>query len=222
MSEDIAADVSYALQQVVKSGSGTAALGLGRPAAGKTGTSTNTAGDVVSAWFTGYTPQMATSVVYLRGNGVGKLDGWLPSYFGGDYPAETWTAVMQRDMEGVEEEEFPDPVYVDGDAPDRRPRAGPADADQEADADQAEPYVRAAEPGAADREPPTEDPTTEPTPTPEPTPTESRAASWCPARPRRRRRRRPRPRPRPRRQPVDGAEADGRLPLGPGGHCSWS
>ena len=43
MSEDIAADVSYALQQVVESGSGTAALALDRPAAGKTGTSTNTA-----------------------------------------------------------------------------------------------------------------------------------------------------------------------------------
>jgi membrane peptidoglycan carboxypeptidase len=116
--EDIAADVSYALQQVVQSGSGTAALGLGRPAAGKTGTSTNDVGDVVSAWFTGYTPQLATSVVYLRGKGVGKLDGWLPSFFGGAYPADTWTAVMTRAMEGLDVEEFPPPAYVDGEAPD--------------------------------------------------------------------------------------------------------
>ena len=43
-------------------------------------------------------------MVYVRGKGVGKLDGWLPSFFGGDYPAQTWTAVMQRDMEGVEVE----------------------------------------------------------------------------------------------------------------------
>ncbi|WP_372735058.1 transglycosylase domain-containing protein [Nocardioides sp.] len=117
MSEDIASDVSYALQQVVKSGSGTAALALGRPAAGKTGTSTNGLGDVVSAWFTGYTPQLATSVVYVRGKGVGKLDGWLPSFFGGAYPARTWTAVMERDMEGLESESFPPPAYVTGDAP---------------------------------------------------------------------------------------------------------
>jgi membrane peptidoglycan carboxypeptidase len=114
---DIAADVSYAMQQVVQSGTGTAALGLGRPAAGKTGTATNDPGDVISAWFSGFTPQLSTSVVYVRGKGNGKLDGWLPSYFGGDFPAETWTEVMKRDMEGVEEEAFPLPAYVDGEAP---------------------------------------------------------------------------------------------------------
>jgi membrane peptidoglycan carboxypeptidase len=115
--EDIAADVSYALQQVVKSGTGTAALGLGRPAAGKTGTATNALDQVDSAWFTGYTPQMATSVMYVRGKGNEQLDGWLPSYFGGDYPADTWTAVMQKEMEGVDEEQFPPPANVDGEAP---------------------------------------------------------------------------------------------------------
>ena len=79
-----------------RTGSGTAALALDRPAAGKTGTATNDDGDVSSAWFTGYTPQLATSVMYVRGKGNEQLDGWLPSYFGGAYPAETWTAVMQR------------------------------------------------------------------------------------------------------------------------------
>ncbi|MEP9381866.1 transglycosylase domain-containing protein [Nocardioides sp. KR10-350] len=118
ISEDISDDVSYAMQQVVQSGTGRAALALGRPAAGKTGTATNDKGDVVSAWFVGYTPQLATAVMYTRGNGRGKLDGWLPSYFGADYPADTWTAVMQRDMDGVPVEEFPPPANVDGDAPD--------------------------------------------------------------------------------------------------------
>ncbi len=121
---DIAADVSYALQQVVRSGSGTRAGALGRPAAGKTGTSTNDDGDVVSSWFTGYTPQLATSVVYVRGKGTGQLDeGWLPSfqgasgYFGGGYPAATWSAVMSRALEGTEVESFPPPAWVDGEAP---------------------------------------------------------------------------------------------------------
>ena len=94
------------------------ALALGRPAAGKTGTATNADDQVSSSWFVGYTPQLATAVMYVRGNGNDQLDGWLPSYFGGDYPAETWTAVMKRDMEGVDVEEFPPPANVDGEAPD--------------------------------------------------------------------------------------------------------
>lgn len=115
---DIAADTSYAMQQVVQNGTGRAALALGRPAAGKTGTATNDKDAVSSAWFTGYTPQLATSVMYVRGDGDDQLDGWLPSYFGADYPAETWTAIMQRDMEGLPVEDFPPPAYVDGEAPD--------------------------------------------------------------------------------------------------------
>ena len=121
---DIAADVSYAMQQVVESGSGFEAAALDRPVAGKTGTATVSNGDVSSSWFTGFTPQMATSVMYVRGKGTGKLDGWLPAssdgrdgYFGGNYPAKTWTAIMTRDMEGVEEEDFPPPANVDGEAP---------------------------------------------------------------------------------------------------------
>ncbi len=108
--EDIAADVSYALEQVVQSGSGTAALSLGRPAAGKTGTATNGDGEVSSAWFAGYTPQMATAVMYVRGKGNEQLEGWLPSYFGGSYPAETRTAIMTSIMEGLEIAEFPEPA----------------------------------------------------------------------------------------------------------------
>jgi membrane peptidoglycan carboxypeptidase len=116
--EEITSDVSYAMQQVVQSGSGTAALSLGRPAAGKTGTSTNDQDDVVSSWFTGFTPQLATSVMYVRGKGNGKLDGWLPSYFGGTYPAETWTEVMKAALDGTDVEDFPEPAFVDGEAPD--------------------------------------------------------------------------------------------------------
>ncbi len=114
---DIAADVSYAMQQVVQNGTGRAALALGRPAGGKTGTATNAKDQVSSAWFVGYTPQLATAVMYVRGDGDDQLDGWLPSYFGADYPARTWTAVMTMDMEGLPIKQFPEPVYVDGEAP---------------------------------------------------------------------------------------------------------
>jgi membrane peptidoglycan carboxypeptidase len=115
--EDIAADTSYALQQVVLHGTGANAQALGRPAAGKTGTATNDDGEVSSSWFVGYTPQLATAVMYVRGDGDDQLDGWLPSYFGAEYPTRTWAAVMTKDMEGVDEVAFPEPSNVDGDAP---------------------------------------------------------------------------------------------------------
>ena len=117
LSQDIASDVSYAMQQVVSSGTGTAALSLGRPAAGKTGTATNDKDQVSSAWFVGFTPQLSTAVTYVRGDGNDQLDGYLPSYFGGSYPARTWTAIMEQALEGTETEDFPEPAYVDGDAP---------------------------------------------------------------------------------------------------------
>ncbi|WP_340537691.1 transglycosylase domain-containing protein [Nocardioides sp. GXZ039] len=126
ISADIASDVSYALQQVAESGSGTRAnLDDGRPIAGKTGTATKTGGAVSSSWFAGYTPQLSTAVMYVRGEGNGQLDGWLPAsaedgaqgYFGGNYPAKTWKAIMTRDMAGVEIEQFPEPAFVDGEPP---------------------------------------------------------------------------------------------------------
>jgi len=117
ITEDEAADTSYALQQVVSEGTGRSTLSLGRPAAGKTGTATNDKGQVSSAWFVGYTPQISTAVMYVRGDGDDQLDGWLPSYFGASYPAATWTAIMQRVMEEKPVEEFPEPANLDGDAP---------------------------------------------------------------------------------------------------------
>jgi membrane peptidoglycan carboxypeptidase len=110
-------DTSYAMQQVVKSGTGQAALALQRPAAGKTGTATNDKDEVSSAWFVGFTPQLSTAVMYVRGDGDNALDDWMPSYFGADYPADTWLAVMKRDMEGLPVEQFPPAANLDGDAP---------------------------------------------------------------------------------------------------------
>ncbi|HJQ05805.1 MAG TPA: transglycosylase domain-containing protein [Nocardioides sp.] len=117
VSADIDADVTYAMQQVVQHGTGTAALALGRPAAGKTGTATNGLNQVSSAWFAGFTPQMSTAVMYVRGKGNEQLDGWLPSYFGAVYPAQTWTAIMKLEMDGLPVEQFPPPAFVDGTAP---------------------------------------------------------------------------------------------------------
>ena len=68
-------DVSYALQQVVKKRHRhrTPWRSAG-PAAGKTGTATNDDGNVSSSWFVGYTPQLATAVMYVRGDGNDNLN----------------------------------------------------------------------------------------------------------------------------------------------------
>ncbi len=118
LDEDIDRDVSYAMQQVVQVGTGRNASALGRPAAGKTGTATNSKGEVSSSWFVGYTPQVATAVMYVRGQGNEGLDGgYLPSYYGGTYPAQTWAAIMRGILEGMPVESFPEPAWVDGEAP---------------------------------------------------------------------------------------------------------
>jgi membrane peptidoglycan carboxypeptidase len=117
ISQDISNDVSYALQQVVSGGTGQNAQALGRPAAGKTGTATNANGDVSSSWFVGYTPQVATAVMYVRGKGNEALNGFLPSYFGANYPTYTWRAVMSEILNGTSTESFPPPANLDGTAP---------------------------------------------------------------------------------------------------------
>jgi membrane peptidoglycan carboxypeptidase len=119
VSEDIAADTSYAMQQVVKGGTGARAQALGRPAAGKTGTATNDDKRVITSWFVGFTPQVATAVMYVRGNGRKPIDeGYLPlGYFGATYPTMTWTAVMKGIMDGLDVVDFPPAANLDGKAP---------------------------------------------------------------------------------------------------------
>jgi membrane peptidoglycan carboxypeptidase len=91
--ERIAPELDYALQHVISEGTGTNA-GLRCAAAGKTGTATGPHGEVSSSWFVGYTPRIATAVTYSRGDGNDDLEGYMPSFYGGDYPAKTWQAYM--------------------------------------------------------------------------------------------------------------------------------
>jgi membrane peptidoglycan carboxypeptidase len=112
--KDVMADVSYALQQVVQSGTGTEAQNLDRPAAGKTGTAALRPDTTTSAWFVGYTPQLSAAVSFYKGTGRADLDGvgGLPTFFGGEYPARIWTSFMTGAMQGMQVEDFPEPEYV--------------------------------------------------------------------------------------------------------------
>jgi membrane peptidoglycan carboxypeptidase len=73
-------------------GTGTAA-NLGRPAAGKTGTTE----DYRNAWFVGYTPQLATSVWVGYRNANQPLIGveGVPKMAGGTIPAQIWASYMK-------------------------------------------------------------------------------------------------------------------------------
>ena len=110
--KEVMADLTYALKSVVNGGTGSAALGLGRPAAGKTGTSQSNA----SAWFSAYTPQLAASVALFRDSASESLNGigGLTSVTGGTFPAKIWTYFMKRALKDEPIMSFPAPSNIGG------------------------------------------------------------------------------------------------------------
>ncbi len=125
---EIANLVNYALQNVVQKGTGEGAKDLDRAVAGKTGTAggvavedrkENAACDgckngsaTLTSWWTGYTPQESTSVLYRAGaTGESDLDPYSddPAFFGGNWPLKTWLAFMKTALDGVPQAEFTDP-----------------------------------------------------------------------------------------------------------------
>jgi len=78
--------VTDMLKSVVERGTGTGAQ-IGRPAAGKTGTTD----DGKDIWFVGYTPELVTAV--WIGYDQPKA---MPYAFGGTYPAKIWREIMSN------------------------------------------------------------------------------------------------------------------------------
>jgi membrane peptidoglycan carboxypeptidase len=101
----IAAQVTAMLQGVVTGGTGVAAALPGRPVAGKTGT----AQEYRSAFFNGYTPQMATSVwvgFTPKPVPMSYQNGGRPVY-GGTFPAMVFHDYMTAALDGAPVEGFP-------------------------------------------------------------------------------------------------------------------
>ena len=92
-----AASLNDTLQGVVSRGTGTGAQ-IGRPAAGKTGT-TSSEQDI---WFVGYVPQLATAV--WVGNDDHRPLGYGAT--GGHFVAPIWRDYMQQALQGVPVENF--------------------------------------------------------------------------------------------------------------------
>lgn len=139
------------MQSVVTSGTGGRARALGRPVAGKTGT-TN---DMKDAWFVGYVPQLVAGVWvgYDQERSLGA------SGSGGQAAAPIWTEFMQRALSGVPVKRFPAPANVTFALIDPRSghlaREGAPGAVQEC-------FISGSEPTSYAPEPPPAQPATEP------------------------------------------------------------
>jgi penicillin-binding protein 1A len=104
----ISPEVSYIItnlmESVVSSGTGGRARALGRPVAGKTGT-TN---DMKDAWFVGYVPQLVAGVWvgYDQERSLGAGGS------GGQAAAPIWTEFMQRAVAGLPVKDFKAPSNI--------------------------------------------------------------------------------------------------------------
>ena len=104
---DVAQAAQEALQSVVTSGTGTEAKKLGREVIAKTGTK-DVDDMTTAAWYVGATKQIATSVMYVAGDGNSNLDPYAASgtFESDSYPAYTWEQYMEKAVEGTPVETF--------------------------------------------------------------------------------------------------------------------
>jgi len=106
LSSGVAGTVTYMLRKVIQEGTGRSA-DIGRPAAGKTGT-TERHGD---AWFAGYTPNLVTVVWMGFNDGKTKMQNVRGiAVTGGSFPAAIWRQYMEAALEGMPALDFPTPT----------------------------------------------------------------------------------------------------------------
>jgi len=111
LTRDQAAAITQTLRGVVERGTASRYRDLdaeiGRPSAGKTGTSE----EFVDAWFVGYVPQLTTSVwVGYPEERVSMVNiNGLEEINGENYPLDIWSAYMQGAVEGLPVEQLDTP-----------------------------------------------------------------------------------------------------------------
>ncbi|MET9900033.1 transglycosylase domain-containing protein [Streptomyces sp. NPDC006446] len=114
----VADNVTDVLKTVVEKGTGTNAQLKGREVAGKTGTTDGNK----SAWFVGYTPQLATSIGMYRldDDETKKNREFLQMYgtggektiHGASFPSQIWRDYMEVALKGEPAEDFPKPEDI--------------------------------------------------------------------------------------------------------------
>ncbi|MBV8150921.1 MAG: hypothetical protein JO101_05455, partial [Candidatus Eremiobacteraeota bacterium] len=100
-SEVVSAGTAFVITQmltsVIKEGTGYPNAEIGRPAAGKTGTTS----DFRDAWFDGFTPDLV-AVVWLGNDNYARMN----ESYGGNIPARTWARFMKAALKGVRPHDF--------------------------------------------------------------------------------------------------------------------
>ena len=118
----VADNVTDALRGVVDHGTAAGHVNIGRPVAGKTGT-TESFGD---AWFVGYTPSLSTSVWMGYSDYVHTINyKGNRQVYGGTVPADTWTAYMKQALANVPVTDFSQPAPISSVNKDALTVAGP-------------------------------------------------------------------------------------------------
>jgi membrane peptidoglycan carboxypeptidase len=118
LEQPVADTVNEVLRGVVTGGrTGSTGQGaqIGRPAAGKTGTTNESR----AAWFVGYTPQLSTAVWVGDPGAPGRevkamqsttINGqWYRQVYGGTVPAQIFSNTMRAALDGVPEQDFARP-----------------------------------------------------------------------------------------------------------------
>jgi len=105
-STEVSDEINFALRRVIRNGTGTNAR-IGRPAAGKTGTTDENK----SAWFVGYTPDLATAVMMAKDDENGNPitlsgTGGMRNVTGGSFPARMWSFYMREALKDSPVQEF--------------------------------------------------------------------------------------------------------------------
>lgn len=108
--QDVCDVVNYAMQSVIRNGTGAPAQSLGRPAAAKTGSTD----EYMSAWFAGFTPQLAAAVSFSKDDKNGnptslRGTGGMSAFYGSGYPLRVWREFMRGALRGEPVEQFAAP-----------------------------------------------------------------------------------------------------------------
>jgi membrane peptidoglycan carboxypeptidase len=157
IAQNVADTVNYVLQGVVKNGTGRSAQ-LGRPVAGKTGTTE----DHRDAWFAGYTPELVT-VVWNGYAGSFKAMNNVRgiAVVGASFPAQMWRLYMERALQGLPPTPFATPTLT---SPSPTATASPSPS-----------------PSSTPSTPPSPSPSISLSPSPKPKPSKSPTASPTPS-----------------------------------------
>jgi penicillin-binding protein 1A len=124
---DVARTMVAMLEEVVQFGTGVRAKELGRPSAGKTGT-TN---DFTDAWYIGFTPQLTAGVWVGNDDkriSLGKKET------GARAALPIWLEFSQRAMQGIPTEDFPNVMMLEKEARGRQVQVDTPDTAPPADA----------------------------------------------------------------------------------------